>query len=453
MGSNTSKVKTPRIPQDIIEEILDHLAADSDSGSLRACALVSKSWVQSSRRHLFRTIPFSHRDMDKWLKAFPVPEESPAHYVRALRIWTGGERCLPDKVFGRTSLFTNAEKVSLFAYGPVQRYETAPLCWWFPPTFNGGGVNLVQVRDLMAQLPNLNDLSLSGTLVAVDSRELPGIGTVLRGKFGGKLKLITDFADVMNMLLEIPSGLRFIEARIHCKNECLLSTIRLIEACSETLVKLSYSVAFDGKSPLAGSVRTTLTLIPFPDAEARERSFDFSKFPNLHTVCFGLWGFEGRPRWIPMALSTLRPITSPRLSALQLDFFHLPDFDTPAETLVKNMGDDLRQVADEFTRIDREFEGAVNLTVDRWQSFEVVLDTLNVRLHPRGADGIAYPPLIPFHSFPHRSFSSTALERCNRICGCFVFNLLAGVLPFLFCSYLSRIGLLSALPVGDFGTR
>ena len=55
------------------------------------------------------------------------------------------------------------------------------------------------------------------------------------------------------MLLEIPSGLRFTETQIHCTQECLPSTIRFVEACGETVVKLSYSVAFGGKSPLIAS--------------------------------------------------------------------------------------------------------------------------------------------------------------------------------------------------------
>ena len=96
----------------------------------------------------------------------------------------------------------------------------------------------------MAQLPNLDELLLSGPLDAIERRGLPGIGTVLRGRFGGKLLLTEGHADegVINMLLEIPSGLRFTEVQIHCTHECLLPVVRLAEACNKTLVKLSYSV-------------------------------------------------------------------------------------------------------------------------------------------------------------------------------------------------------------------
>jgi len=65
---------------------MDYLAIDSDFGSLQSCALVSKRWVPPCRRHLFHTIAFSSNDMTRWFKLFPLPEKSPAHYVRELRV-------------------------------------------------------------------------------------------------------------------------------------------------------------------------------------------------------------------------------------------------------------------------------------------------------------------------------------------------------------------------------
>jgi hypothetical protein len=111
-------------------------------------------------------------------------------------------------------------------------------------------VTLVQIREVMVQLPNLNDLSLSGSLVAVDRNALSGIGTVLRGRFGGQLRLLNGYADkdVMNMLLEVPTGLHFTEMRIRGTHGSFLSTVRLAEACCKTLVKLSYAVSIHGKS-------------------------------------------------------------------------------------------------------------------------------------------------------------------------------------------------------------
>jgi len=78
-----------------------------------------------------------------------------------------------------------------------------------------------------------------------------------------------------------------------------------------------------------------------------------------------------------MALSTLKPSTSPHLSFVHLRFTHL---NPPSETWnPENMGNDLQQIADELSRIEREYEGAVALSVFRDMEFGR-LDTLNVRL-------------------------------------------------------------------------
>ena len=94
----------------------------------------------------------------------------------------------------------------------------------------------------MVQLPNLNDLSLAGNIVTKDKSAVIGIGTALRGKFGGLLRLHggVTFRDTVGMLLGTPTGLHFTEVEICAKYECL-STPRLAEACSNTLVKLTYT--------------------------------------------------------------------------------------------------------------------------------------------------------------------------------------------------------------------
>ena len=265
MSSKTSKarcptsVKTevvviPTIPQEIIDEILDHLATDSDFGSrqssLQSCALVSKSWVPSCRRHLFHTIHFALMSMTRWLETFPVPEESPARHVRHLHFWIGHYDGVPENFFKYTPWFTNAEKVALQV---DERFRPLPIpsFWRLPQsvtslTISGSMVTLPQVQKVMVQLPNLNNLVLSGVPAPMDRRALAGIGTVLRGGFGGELRLLGAYVGwhAVDMLLEIPTGLRFTEVRVEDMRSCLLSTVRLAEACSETLVKLSYTVSF-----------------------------------------------------------------------------------------------------------------------------------------------------------------------------------------------------------------
>ena len=113
----------------------------------------------------------------------------------------------------------------------------------------------------------------------------------------------------------------------------------------------------------------TLTLLPDgdPNSEAFERSFDFSKFTKLREVNFTQVVCQMRSRvipWIPMALSTLNPTTSPHISSLRLNFIGPPTRLRPGFS-IEDMGDALRQIADQVARIEQEFEGVVNCTVIR----------------------------------------------------------------------------------------
>ena len=245
-----------RIPQEIVDEILDHLATDPDHRSLHSSALVSKSWVPSCRRHLFRSVFFSSSSIARWVDTFPVPEKSPAFHIRDLRFLVEGHNGIPysEKISGYVPWFTNVERMSLLGDG-THHPVLIPPSWRSPQSttsliIDGDSFLLKHIRDILVQLPNLSDLLLVGHIIPVDKRMLLGIGTALRGRFGGKLQLYRGSAcrDTVDMLLEIPTGLHFTEAEIGGRYECLISTVRLAEACSETLMKLTCTVDLRRKS-------------------------------------------------------------------------------------------------------------------------------------------------------------------------------------------------------------
>jgi len=95
-------------------------------------------------------------------------------------------------------------------------------------------------------------------------------------------------------------------------------------------------------------------------------------------VTVGLYFAYGSLHYIPVALSTLEPSTSPHLSQIKLRLTGTthPNF-TSGTSALEDLNNDLRQIADEFSRIEREY-GAVNLSVYRDMEFER-LDALNVR--------------------------------------------------------------------------
>ena len=119
--------------------------------------------------------------------------------------------------------------------------------------------------------------------------------------------------------------------------------------------------------------------------------------------------------WIHLALSTLGPSTSPHLSSIRLDFaVGSSIINRSAETLIVNMGNDLRRIADEVARIEREFEGTVSLTVRLDSVFEVVLDTLNVSFPSRGGRDLVVTLFHP-HSFLPDPPEPRSLKRGARL--------------------------------------
>ena len=177
----------PTIPLDVIEEILHRVARDPDSIlTIRSCSLISKSWVTPSQQRLFHTVSFIKGDTVKWLQAFPMSEWSPAHHVRDLHFSLGGQYRVPDEFLGVAQWFTNLRKLTvsgkdvlLRAVGArrvIARFqEPQPLA---PNTVTA---TLLQVRDFMKHIPNLNDLTLVGSFGTMGRSSSQGIGTVLRG--------------------------------------------------------------------------------------------------------------------------------------------------------------------------------------------------------------------------------------------------------------------------------
>ena len=75
-----------RLPLEISDYIVDLLPVRKRK-TLKACCLVSKSWVPRARRKLFRGVTFrSLDDLKAWKDTFPDPFNSPARYTRTLSI-------------------------------------------------------------------------------------------------------------------------------------------------------------------------------------------------------------------------------------------------------------------------------------------------------------------------------------------------------------------------------
>ena len=247
---STQTTGDPRVPQDLVHEILDHLS--KDMATLRSCSLVARSWIYPSRRHLFNTLFFTASDITKWNEAFPDPENSPARHVRDLS-FCYIQPNVPIEFAGRIHYFSNVHKLTL-----IGRVATDPdsisALGQLPPSIRSVDITFTKVLtahivSVLQQLPNLENLSLmssewGGTIP-------PGTGELIQSRLSGKLRLRRKFAhrDLLNMLMEVPTGSQFAEVEIRDSSmSCFPATLKLVGACQDTLTKLHFSTLVQGNS-------------------------------------------------------------------------------------------------------------------------------------------------------------------------------------------------------------
>jgi hypothetical protein len=79
----------PIIPTELWDEIIDHL--HDDKSTIGTCGLVCRSWISSSRFHLFSTIQLTTFDIDT-IAVLCTPGSTIPPYVRALEMYEGRGR-------------------------------------------------------------------------------------------------------------------------------------------------------------------------------------------------------------------------------------------------------------------------------------------------------------------------------------------------------------------------
>ena len=238
----------PRVPQELVSEVLDHLV--NDTATLRSCSLVTRSWIYPSRRHLFNTILFTADEITKWNRSFPYPEDSPARLVRDLS-FCFMEPDVPIDFADRIPHFSNVRKLTLIGLTAIDPGFIHAL-GQLPPSTRSVGITFSEVltthiTSVMRQLPNLDDLSLMSHKWGGPIP--PGTGKLIQCKLNGKLRLRRQSAhqDLLNMLMEVPTGPQFAEVEIRdARMECFPATLKLVMACQDTLTRLHFSTLVQG---------------------------------------------------------------------------------------------------------------------------------------------------------------------------------------------------------------
>ncbi|KAF9789197.1 hypothetical protein BJ322DRAFT_1105063 [Thelephora terrestris] len=239
---------SPSFPPEIFDLVIDVL--QDEPTTLKACCLVSKSWVPRTRRRLFALVLFASdgatNSLGSWMKAFPDPSDSPAHYARNLTI-TG---------------FAAVEAATTYAHAWVRPFSmivglVVTMRWdnsgvalnrlhGLSPTLKSLSVGfdslpLPEVIDFACSFPFLEDLFFHATRNRhiCDPHDIPSTSP----KFTGSLVLSGECDAITRRLLELPGGLHFSKITMRCVD--VGRVMGLISRCSHTLESLSL-VCFSG---------------------------------------------------------------------------------------------------------------------------------------------------------------------------------------------------------------
>ena len=229
------------LPPEIFDLVIDQL--HDEPTTLKACCIVSKSWIPRTRRHLFAHVKFGAEKhlFASWMKTFPDPSKSPAHHTRSLTIHrfltvvttdTGVADCV------RT--FRNV--VRLHFSGLIWASRSAPLVPFHGFSHTVRSLRLTntsfEVFNLVCSFPLLEDLALlslcpwSGTA----RWSPPSTSPKLTGSL--KLSSIGGIRFAIHRLLDFPDGLHFANIMVSCFSEDSESTVDLVSRCSGTLESL-----------------------------------------------------------------------------------------------------------------------------------------------------------------------------------------------------------------------
>jgi len=245
------------LPPEILDLTIDHL--HDEPTALKACCLVSKSWVPRTRKHLFALVEFRtlQSPVERWKKNFPDHSNSPAHHTHTLCI-----RNLPTLIAADTEVgawirsFRNVVQLHLERItweGP--RSPLVPF-HGFSPTIRSLSLTRTsfEVFDLICSFPLLEDLTL--VLLAADDADRWTV-PLASPKLTGSLELITPgmVPPIARRLLELPDGLHFVKIRVTCLNEeDARSATDLVSRCSSTLEILDIGCFLPGGFPSASAI-------------------------------------------------------------------------------------------------------------------------------------------------------------------------------------------------------
>jgi hypothetical protein len=254
-------MRAPPLLPEILDLIVDHL--HDEPKTLKACCVVSKSWIHRTRTHLFASVEFRlpTPNIKQWKKAFPDPSNSPAHYTRYLYVYNLSvvTATYPD-LGGWIRTFHNLVHLRLESPGRGERQISLIPFHGSLPALRSLHLTSasLDVLDLICSFPLLEDLTLILPSDGSDVWTTPPTSPKLTGSLD--LRAISGFRPAARRLLGFSNGLHFTRITVACLREDVESTSGLVSKCSDTLESLTISHYAWGAFPSASTSGKNLTI-------------------------------------------------------------------------------------------------------------------------------------------------------------------------------------------------
>jgi hypothetical protein len=312
---------SPSLPPEILDRIVDHL--HDEPTTLKTCCVVSKSWIQRTRTHLFVSVDFypSTSSIDRWKKAFLDPSNSPARYTRTLSIRDIPVATAADTdVGGWVRTFHNLVHLRLGTRGWGAPGPLVPF-HGLSPTLRSLDLTSTspEVLDLICSFPLLVDLTWMFLSKGSDVWDTPSTSPKLTGSLN--LKAIGGIRPGARRLLDLPGGLHFTHITVGCLDEDVEPTMGLVSRCSDTLESFEVSYYAPGAFPPTSTRVNTLRLLADADKSGRP-SLDFSKATKLKELVFRCG--EPNVQRIVMALQTVQSKSLQQITIHPYGAFAIP---------------------------------------------------------------------------------------------------------------------------------
>jgi len=246
------------LPPEILDHVIDYL--HNETATLKACCVVSKSWVPRARKHLFAHVELDACDFlfETWKKTFPDPSSSPAHHTRSLLILTPPTITAADtSAGGWVRTFRSVTHLQLIHLDRA----SLVLLHGLSPAVRSLNLTIVpfEVFDLICSFPLLEDLRL----ISLDPENDAEVWNppLTSPKLTGHLDVRTSgvFPSVARRLLDLPGGLHFSKITAFFFPGDTGSVTDLVSECSDTLESLTARVYPSSAFPFASVTGQYLT--------------------------------------------------------------------------------------------------------------------------------------------------------------------------------------------------